>query len=301
MRKIKRIVALVLILTTAFSGLPSVSECILKFDKPSDPIDLPYTLTDTIPEEYGDYFEKLLKNPYSDETPPVTYDTYLLGNTIGTSMCMPNLLFTAWIIRLDSKYAKATSSNLIAAVREKDSENILALELIITHREIHKLYNEYLYDINLKLPDYFDTEKHELVLFFYHVARYGTHSHIDESFKLTDETTQFIYTSFIIDVEKYIYGDANKDGKVNLTDITLMLKYMAGWNTVTIDTSLLNKEHSRHSYDPSNCWYNMIDMSYVLKSIAGWDKNTLAEERLKEGRALSPDSDCIAYYIENNQ
>ncbi|MBQ7826877.1 MAG: hypothetical protein IJ386_01265, partial [Clostridia bacterium] len=59
-----------------------------------------------------------------------------------------------------------------------------------------------------------------------------------------------------------IYGDVNRDAKVNLSDVSSMLKFIALWemdiNTdaadVTLDTKL-----------------NLSDVSRVLQSIAGWD------------------------------
>ncbi len=58
-------------------------------------------------------------------------------------------------------------------------------------------------------------------------------------------------------------GDANSDGKVNLSDVSLILQYVAKWSVTP------NVEAS--DYD-SNGAVNLADVTGVLKLIAGWGK-----------------------------
>jgi len=59
-----------------------------------------------------------------------------------------------------------------------------------------------------------------------------------------------------------IYGDANRDGKINLTDVSAMLKHIAKWGVglcvPAADVSANDK-------------VNLADVSSLLKWIAGWD------------------------------
>lgn len=58
-------------------------------------------------------------------------------------------------------------------------------------------------------------------------------------------------------------GDANSDGRVNLSDVSLILQYIAKWQ-VTADVEASD-------YD-SNGAVNLADVTGVLKLIAGWGK-----------------------------
>lgn len=56
-------------------------------------------------------------------------------------------------------------------------------------------------------------------------------------------------------------GDVNKDGKVNLTDVALMLRHIAGWD-VTVDSDEADAD--------GNGKVNITDATLVLRIIAGW-------------------------------
>ncbi len=59
-----------------------------------------------------------------------------------------------------------------------------------------------------------------------------------------------------------LYGDANTDGKVNLVDVVVILKYIAGWDvTPCIKTSDVNLDGK----------ITLIDVTLMLKKLAGWD------------------------------
>ncbi|MBQ7828362.1 MAG: dockerin type I repeat-containing protein [Clostridia bacterium] len=60
----------------------------------------------------------------------------------------------------------------------------------------------------------------------------------------------------------YDIGDVNKDCSVNLSDVTLTLKYIAEWDNIEIDTTLANIN--------SDDTVNLIDVSLILQLIAGW-------------------------------
>lgn len=60
----------------------------------------------------------------------------------------------------------------------------------------------------------------------------------------------------------YLAGDANGDGVFNLADVTIMLKYVAGWEiTVQPISSDANMDGS----------YSLSDVTLMLKSLAGWN------------------------------
>ncbi|MBE6708761.1 MAG: hypothetical protein E7578_05920 [Ruminococcaceae bacterium] len=57
-------------------------------------------------------------------------------------------------------------------------------------------------------------------------------------------------------------GDVNRDGKVNLTDVSLMLKYIAKWDvTIIYYIADINGDDK----------VNLNDVTLVLQKIAGWD------------------------------
>lgn len=64
-------------------------------------------------------------------------------------------------------------------------------------------------------------------------------------------------------VEAYAPGDADRNGRCNLDDVTCMLKYIAGWNGITVQ---------KYSADV-NCdrKLNLADVTDMLKHIAAWD------------------------------
>lgn len=59
-----------------------------------------------------------------------------------------------------------------------------------------------------------------------------------------------------------IFGDADGNGKVNLSDVSAMLKYIAKWD-VTIDTVAADVDRNEK--------VNLNDVSAILKYIAKWD------------------------------
>lgn len=59
-----------------------------------------------------------------------------------------------------------------------------------------------------------------------------------------------------------VYGDANRDGKINLSDVTLMLKAIARWD---VDISSVSADAS------ADIRININDVSLTLKYIAKWD------------------------------
>lgn len=59
------------------------------------------------------------------------------------------------------------------------------------------------------------------------------------------------------------YGDANSDGKINLADASLLMKYIAGWNVDVPGTKYCDLN--------GNGRIDLIDVSTVLKIIVGWN------------------------------
>ncbi len=63
-------------------------------------------------------------------------------------------------------------------------------------------------------------------------------------------------------VDPYVLGDANDDGFVTLADVTLLMKYLAGWD-VTI-----NEVNSDANVDGK---VNLADVTLIMKYLANWD------------------------------
>ncbi len=58
------------------------------------------------------------------------------------------------------------------------------------------------------------------------------------------------------------YGDANRDGKVNTSDVTRILKYLADWDV------MINADMADVNADSK---VNVSDAAMLLKYLAGWD------------------------------
>ena len=135
---------------------------------------------------------------------------------------------------------------------------------------------------NIKIPENFDPEKHEYGFCILTFSNLGTWSVVYEG-----EAHMYNYTKIDIpendtpEVEPKPkpkpnpnpgvepepgplskWGDANRDGKVNLIDVSLMLKYIAGWNV---------KLYEKISDLSGNGRVDLIDVSDTLKIIAGWN------------------------------
>ena len=73
------------------------------------------------------------------------------------------------------------------------------------------------------------------------------------------------------DYKALIYGDVNRDGKINLADVSGILQSVAGWNTdVNTDAADVDKTGK----------LNLADITKVLKYIAGWDDISLGNVRM---------------------
>ena len=67
-----------------------------------------------------------------------------------------------------------------------------------------------------------------------------------------------------------IYGDVNRDGKVNLSDISAMLQSIAGWNTdINFYAADVNKSGDT----------DLLDITKMLKKAADWDDISLGNVR----------------------
>ena len=81
------------------------------------------------------------------------------------------------------------------------------------------------------------------------------------------------------DYKVLIYGDVNRDGKVNLSDISGMLQNIAGWGTdINTDAADVNKSGDT----------DLLDITKMLKAAAGWDDISLGNVRMVfENKALT--------------
>ena len=72
-------------------------------------------------------------------------------------------------------------------------------------------------------------------------------------------------------IRALIYGDADRNGKINLNDVSAMLKHVANWS---IDISEAAADVDRKDA------VNVADVSKLLKYIAGWDNISLGNVRM---------------------
>ena len=97
----------------------------------------------------------------------------------------------------------------------------------------------------------------------------------DEDFVATDDA--------IGEYKALIYGDVNRDGKVNLSDVSGMLQSIAGWSVnVNTDAADVNKTGD----------VNLTDVTKLLKKIAGWADISLGNVRMIfENKALTAENE----------
>ena len=69
-------------------------------------------------------------------------------------------------------------------------------------------------------------------------------------------------TNIPVPTKDSVYGDANEDGALNLSDATKILKYIAKWDGIELNRYLCDVD--------GNLWVGMTDVSRILKLIAGW-------------------------------
>ncbi|MBQ7828462.1 MAG: dockerin type I repeat-containing protein, partial [Clostridia bacterium] len=92
-----------------------------------------------------------------------------------------------------------------------------------------------------------------------------------------------------------VSGDASMDGSINLTDVSTMLKQIAGW-TVTVDTAAADVDNTGK--------INLSDVSTVLKFIAGWDvklgyKKIIVDEEPQT--AANEDADTVLWFEHSTE
>ncbi len=73
----------------------------------------------------------------------------------------------------------------------------------------------------------------------------------------------YILGADIVAREGIDYGDTNGDGGINLSDISLMLKYIAKWEDLTIDVDAADVN--------DDGMVNLFDVSHLLKYLAKWE------------------------------
>ncbi|MBR4881100.1 MAG: dockerin type I repeat-containing protein, partial [Clostridia bacterium] len=72
-------------------------------------------------------------------------------------------------------------------------------------------------------------------------------------------------------IKALVYGDVSRDGKVNLGDVTGILKNIAKWETtINLDAADVNKDAK----------INLADVTKMLKYIAKWDDISLGNVRM---------------------
>ena len=215
---------------------------------PDDVPELSFSFSDPLPTEYADYFENLLENPSADDkynVKPASI-SYVFGKyQFGSS----------WGLSSHDKFGhnKIRNSKRILAIRDTESNNIIAINTYEWDENNATAFTSILSD----LPDFFDIEKHEFVFFYYVIEYYSGDDYTDPS------PVYFAGKPVAINLRDHIFGDADKNGVVNLNDVTIILKHIADWSNVEIEYP---------PYDGANgCSpYVIQNVTTILKIIAGW-------------------------------
>ena len=89
----------------------------------------------------------------------------------------------------------------------------------------------------------------------------------DDAYISTDDTV----TAGTDSLKVLIYGDANRDGKVNLSDVSASLQSIAKWN-ISANTDAVDVDKSGE--------LNLVDVTKLLKALAGWEDISLGNVRM---------------------
>ena len=84
-----------------------------------------------------------------------------------------------------------------------------------------------------------------------------------------DDTTsdEEDYPGYDVDIDVsdkpvYVAGDISADNKVNLEDVNLLAKYLAGWN-VSVNEAVIDVDGNKK--------VNLNDLVLLAQYVAGWD------------------------------
>ena len=101
----------------------------------------------------------------------------------------------------------------------------------------------------------------------------------DDAFVATDDS--------IGNYKALIYGDVNRDGKANLSDVSVILQKIAGWDTdINNDAADVNKSGDT----------DLLDVTKMLKYAAGWDDISLGNVRMVfENKAITAENDSDSF------
>lgn len=137
-------------------------------------------------------------------------------------------------------------------------------------------------DIYIRLPENFDNEKHELVFFIYYDFGQSytvtLHPTLGDYFAVDEMDRYFVENGVKAAISEpvvadlsfmdyYGNGDVNGDGKLNLSDISIMMKYIANW-----DIEGFNKMAADAN---CNSIVNIEDVAMFLKRISGWKDDVI--------------------------
>jgi len=110
-------------------------------------------------------------------------------------------------------------------------------------------------------PENYDPEKHEYGFCFLVYSKFEVGNYIWSDYIYEGDISLYTLTKVNVPGE-LPFGDVNEDGKLNLYDASMILKYIAGWKDVD-----LNKNLSDVNADLKT---DLGDVSKLLKIIAGW-------------------------------
>jgi len=119
-------------------------------------------------------------------------------------------------------------------------------------------------EFSVTLPEIYDAEKHDLSIWF----RITTIDYDYGDIYYTGDIAKQFYnptplTRDDIPTPEVVRGDADGDGVLNLSDVTVTLKYLAEWENITIDETAADTN--------GNGKVNLTDVSFMLQLIAGWN------------------------------
>lgn len=244
------------------------------------------------PQVYLDRFDNLLENSgtayVADENSekngePNCYVEYASVNGNKLTVRAGGVFGVNCLLERITEYENISLNTTIStitvdvAIRDKVTGDLVHLAEAFT---LMSSLPEYLTE--LTLPDFYDPEKHCIEIYFHETpwdynfaAMYEDPAFINkceipaEGFGEPGEPTPIPKPPVVEPepdpeppVTKPLYGDANSDGTVNLSDVTLMMQYIAGWDV------LLDEQTSDRS---RNGRVDLEDVSYALKFIAGWN------------------------------
>ncbi len=238
---------------------------------------------DYIQNQYGNLIKQVAFNIFRSDSvaEECLNDTLMdIWNTIPPEDPESLLSYACMIARRRSidRVRKATAKKRMMPEEDEYMEVIEELDFmddisdrVIDKIELARLIGEYLKTVSRKNRDTYIDKIDGTITVGELKANFENTVDIAGKDDSAEVATDDVVSAGEQSLKALIYGDVNRDGKIDLADVVEMLKYIAKWDTA-INTSAADVD--------KDTGVNLLDVVKMLKRIAGWDDISLGNVRM---------------------